>query len=122
MSQPTAAPITGRPSAAVGAQTGIASDDYKGAFGAFLRGRQGFSNVLDTGSVSTGEYLVPEEFERRIISGLDEANVVRGLANVICRTIAKAQQGKQVVFLGIDFHERQLFRYTTLAIASIPRD
>ena len=28
-------------------------------------------------------YLVPEEFERQIVMGLDEANVVRGLAKVI---------------------------------------
>jgi HK97 family phage major capsid protein len=30
-----------------------------------------------------GGYLVPEEFERQIVMGLDEANVVRGLAKVI---------------------------------------
>ena len=40
-------------------------------------------NVLSEGVQADGGYLVPEEFERQIVMGLDEANVVRGLAKVI---------------------------------------
>ena len=40
-------------------------------------------NVLSEGVQADGGYLVPEEFERQIVMGLDETNVVRSLAKVI---------------------------------------
>ena len=52
-------------------------------FGAHLRGKRLVHNVLSEGVQADGGYLVPEEFERQIVTGLDEANVVRGLAKVI---------------------------------------
>jgi HK97 family phage major capsid protein len=39
--------------------------------------------VLSEGTDADGGYLVPEEFERQIVTTLDEANVIRSLAKVI---------------------------------------
>jgi HK97 family phage major capsid protein len=64
-------------------KTGRASNAYKEDFGAHLRGKRPVHNVLSEGVQADGGYLVPEEFERQIVMGLDEANVVRGLAKVI---------------------------------------
>lgn len=76
-------PLTGRPVQKVEEKTGRASNAYKEDFGAHLRGKRLVHNVLSEGSMADGGYLVPEEFERQIVAGLDEANVVRGLAKVI---------------------------------------
>ena len=76
-------PLTGRPSQKVEEKTGRASNAYKEDFGAHLRGKRLVHNVLSEGDQADGGYLVPEEFERQIVTGLDEANVVRSLAKVI---------------------------------------
>lgn len=76
-------PLTGRPIQKVEEKTGRASNAYREDFGAHLRGRRLVHNVLSEGVQADGGYLVPEEFERQIVTGLDEANVVRSLAKVI---------------------------------------
>lgn len=76
-------PLTGRPVQKVEEKTGRASNAYREDFGAHLRGRRLVHNVLSEGVQADGGYLVPEEFERQIVTGLDEANVVRSLAKVI---------------------------------------
>ena len=83
LSQPVNTPLTGRPAGRADEKTGRASDAYKEDFGAHLRGKRPVHNVLSEGVQADGGYLVPEEFERQIVAGLDEANVVRGLAKVI---------------------------------------
>lgn len=81
---PVNMPLTGRPSRQEPEEkTGRASNAYKEDFGAHLRGKRLVHNVLSEGVQADGGYLVPEEFERQIVTGLDEANVVRGLAKVI---------------------------------------
>ena len=83
-SKPVNMPLTGRPAMQKpDEKTGRASNAYKEDFGAHLRGKRPVHNVLSEGVQADGGYLVPEEFERQIVSGLDEANVVRGLAKVI---------------------------------------
>ena len=76
-------PLTERPIQKVEEKTGRASNAYREDFGAHLRGRRLVHNVLSEGVQADGGYLVPEEFERQIVTGLDEANVVRSLAKVI---------------------------------------
>lgn len=76
-------PLTGRPVQKVEEKTGRASNAYREDFGAHLRGRRLVHNVLSEGVQADGGYLVPEEFERQIVTGLDETNVVRSLAKVI---------------------------------------
>ena len=82
--KPVNMPLTGRPAMQKSDEkTGRASNAYKEDFGAHLRGKRLVHNVLSEGVQADGGYLVPEEFERQIVMGLDEANVVRGLAKVI---------------------------------------
>lgn len=84
MRAPVSAPIVGTPGAgAPDSKTGRASDEYRRDFDAMLRGKLPMRNALVEGTGSAGGYLVPEEFENQIITGLDEFNVVRGVANVI---------------------------------------
>jgi HK97 family phage major capsid protein len=60
------------------------SSEYKNAFSNMLRGahRTTFQNVLQIGTDSLGGFLTAEEFEARLIEGLQEANVMRGLSTV----------------------------------------
>ena len=84
LNKPVNTPLTGRPMKQEAEErTGRASNAYKEDFGAHLRGTRLIHNVLSEGVQADGGYLVPEEFERQIVTGLDEANVVRGLAKVI---------------------------------------
>ena len=84
LNKPVNTPITERPAKQTeDVKTGRASNAYKEDFGAHLRGKRLVHNVLSEGVQADGGYLVPEEFERQIVMGLDEANVVRGLAKVI---------------------------------------
>ena len=76
-------PLTGRPEQKEEVKPRRASDEYREDFCAHLRGRRTVHNVLSEGVQADGGYLVPEEFERQIVTGLDEANVVRSLAKVI---------------------------------------
>ena len=84
LNMPVNMPLTGRPAMKeTEEKTGRASNAYKEDFGAHLRGKRLVHNVLSEGVLADGGYLVPEEFERQIVTGLDEANVVRKLAKVI---------------------------------------
>ena len=86
LSKPTAAPLTGKPlngSDPDNLKTGRASNAYKEDFDLALRGRPLVHNVLSVGVDADGGFLVPEEFERQIVDGLTEANVVRSIAKTI---------------------------------------
>lgn len=68
------------------ANTGTASPEYSKAFwNAMLRGKSVYNTTteLNIGENSEGGYLVPDEFERTIVDGLQENNVVRRIANII---------------------------------------
>ena len=65
------------------ARTGVASSNYADDYNCYLRGRALVHNVLSEGVDANGGYLVPTEFERQIVTALDENNVVRSMANVI---------------------------------------
>ena len=85
LNKPVGKPLTGMPEKPAGAdeKKGRASNAYKEDFGRHLRGKAPIHNVLSESTDADGGYLVPEEFERQIISGLDEANVIRSIAKVI---------------------------------------
>ena len=80
---PLSDPLVGRPAVPTPEKTGRASKAYMEDFGAHLRGKRPVHNVLSEGVQADGGYLVPIEFERQIITALEEENVVRGLAKVI---------------------------------------
>ena len=84
LNKPVNTPITQKPEGnPAPKKTGRASDEYKADFGCLLRGKPLVHNVLSESNDVDGGYLVPEEFENQIITGLDEMNVVRSLAKVI---------------------------------------
>lgn len=84
LSKPVGKPIKEAPEKPAGEEKkGRASNAYKEDFGRHLRGKMPIHNVLSESTDADGGYLVPEEFERQIISGLDEANVIRSIAKVI---------------------------------------
>ena len=84
LSKPVNKPITEKPEqTAKPEKAGRASAAYKEDFGRHLRGKAPLHNVLSESVDADGGYLVPEEFEHQIITGLDEANVIRSLAKVI---------------------------------------
>ena len=86
LSKPMNSPLTGKPS---GSGTGNgktvrASDEYKAAMlGAFRSNFRNVSNVLQEGVDADGGYLVPEEYDRRLIDVLDEENIMRSLGTKI---------------------------------------
>lgn len=83
--QPTTTPITNMPKGSVGAEkTGRASDAYREAMLRALRSKfQRVDNELLEGTDASGGYLVPEEYDHRLIDVLHEENVLRPLATTI---------------------------------------
>lgn len=87
LSKPTSKPITGKPMKADGdkaAKTGRASDEYKKALLQAMRTNfRQISNVLQEGIDPQGGYLVPDEYDKRLIDILIEENVMRTLGTNI---------------------------------------
>ena len=83
LSKPVNTPLTSQPEKHEPEKEGRASNAYREDFGRHLRGKQPLHNVLSEGTDADGGYLVPEEFEHQIVTGLDEANVIRSLAKII---------------------------------------
>ena len=86
LSKPVNSPITGKPYKADGkeAKTGRASDEYKNAMLNAMRSNfRNISNVLQEGVDADGGYLVPEEYDKRLIDVLEEQNIMRSLATTI---------------------------------------
>ena len=78
-------PLTAKPSAAAPAEKiGRASDAYKTAMLDAMRCNfKRVSNVLQEGVDADGGYLVPEEYDSRIIDILNEENIMRKLGTII---------------------------------------
>ena len=83
LAKAVSSPITEKPAGAVKEKIGRASDAYKEDFACILRGKPVLHNVLSTSPDVDGGYLVPEEFENQIVTGLEETNVIRSIAKVI---------------------------------------
>ena len=84
LAKPTSTPIVNAPTGASVEKTGRASDEYKNAVLAALRSNfRKVSNVLSEGVDANGGYLVPEEYDKRLIDVLTEENVMRRLGTSI---------------------------------------
>lgn len=86
LNKPVNSPITGKPGVPRGEEPkmGRASDEYRKAMLDALRCNfKRVSNVLEEGVDANGGYLVPNEYDRRLIDGLTESNVMRSLATTI---------------------------------------
>ena len=90
LSKPVNTPITTRPGAAKEeTKTGRASDAYRKNFWNAMRSKapdRSITDSLQIGTDSEGGYLIPDEFERNLLSGLEENNIFRTLANIIQTT------------------------------------
>lgn len=87
LAKPVNTPITGKPMNG-GQQeekkTGRASTEYKDAVLAAIRSNfRNVSNVLSEGVDAQGGYLVPEEYDSRLIEALESENIMRHLATRI---------------------------------------
>lgn len=86
LSKPVNFPITGKPfmGDTKEVKKGRASDAYKDAMLSAMRSNfRNVSNVLQEGVDADGGYLVPEEYDRRLIDVLDGENIMRSLATKI---------------------------------------
>lgn len=86
LSKPVNSPITGKPFMGDSKEVkrGRASDAYKDAMLSAMRSNfRNVSNVLQEGVDADGGYLVPEEYDRRLIDVLDGENIMRSLATKI---------------------------------------
>jgi HK97 family phage major capsid protein len=83
LAKPTSQPITNTPEKPEASKTGRASNEYNEDFRCVLRGKSPIHNVLSTTPDTDGGYLVPVEFERKIVQGLEEANIIRSIAKTI---------------------------------------
>ena len=89
LSKPTSTPITEKPMNGTSVndqkpKTGRASDAYKdGMLKALRTNFRQVSNVLQEGIDADGGYLVPEEYDSRLIEALEEENIFRKLGHTI---------------------------------------
>jgi HK97 family phage major capsid protein len=86
LSKVTSQPITNTPAKGTEEKKGRASAEYKRAFWNAMRSQKPRYEVLDALQVGTdteGGFLVPDEFERQLVQGLEEQNMFRTLANVV---------------------------------------
>ena len=86
LSKPLSKPLTSRPMTA-GKDRGFrSSDEYRGSFWNAMRSKYMRPEVMDALQIGTdteGGYLVPDEFERTLVSALEDENIFRSMAKVI---------------------------------------
>ena len=86
MNKATSTPVLGKPATPnVTEKTGTASDTYKKAFWNSVRNRNWIDvhDDLHIGTDAEGGYLVPDEFERKLVEALEEESIFRQMATVI---------------------------------------
>lgn len=84
LSKPTSVPLTAKPLNGDKPMSGRASDEYKAAMLNALRTNfRQVSDVLSEGVDANGGYLVPEEYDSRLIDTLTEENIMRKLGHTI---------------------------------------
>ena len=85
LSKPVNSPLTSKPGTKEKEEkTGRKSEAYKGAMLTAIRNNfKRVENILQEGVDADGGYLVPEEYDSRLIDVLEEENIMRGLATKI---------------------------------------
>lgn len=87
LNKPVNKPLTSKPDNSATdkpAKTGRASDEYKnGMLQALRTNFRQVSNILQEGVDADGGYLVPEEYDSRLIDVLTEENIMRSLGHTI---------------------------------------
>lgn len=87
LARATSKPIINQPNGRIDGETktGRASDEYKRAFWNGMRNRISYDvqNALSIGTDSEGGYLVPDEYEKKLVEALQDEVFFRSLATVI---------------------------------------
>ena len=86
LNAPANQPITEKPGEKEKAKAGRASAEYAAAFWQAIRSKSvphEVFNALETGTDSEGGYLVPDEYDSRLIQVLNEENVMRSLGTAV---------------------------------------
>lgn len=87
LAKATSTPITNKPDGRVNGEekTGRASAEYNRAFWNGMRNKMSYEvqNALSIGTDSEGGYLVPDEYEKKLIEALQDEVFFRNLATVI---------------------------------------
>ena len=85
LNRPMSAPLTTKPETCSAKPMNIReSKDYKDALlSAFRSNFKNVSNILQKGTAADGGYLVPVEYDNRLIDVLTEENIMRKLATTI---------------------------------------
>lgn len=86
LAKATSEPIKDKPGMKPGDKgSGCASAEYQTAFWNAMRKKNYYdvNNALSIGEDAEGGYLVPDEFERKLVEGLEEESFFRSLATVI---------------------------------------
>lgn len=87
LNKPVNTPIVAKPMTTDGKtkpKTGRASDEYcEGMLKALRSNFKQVSNILQEGVDADGGYLVPEEYDSRLIDVLTEENIMRSLGHII---------------------------------------
>ena len=87
LARATSTPITNRPNGRIDGEvkTGRATEEYKRAFWNSMRNRISYDvqNALSIGTDSEGGYLVPDEYEKKLVESLQDEVFFRSLATVI---------------------------------------
>ena len=91
LNKPTSKPLTAVPESTMqmDEKSGRASNEYRKNFWNMIRMKnpdRSILNALQVGTDSEGGYLVPDEFEKTLVAGLEETNIFRTLAHVIQTT------------------------------------
>jgi HK97 family phage major capsid protein len=96
MALPTSSPITGKPrKGTTDDKTGRGSEEYNKAFWGAMSKKYPSSDVLNflsVGDDEDGGYLAPDEFEKKLIAGLDEENIMR----LLCSKIKTASGDRRI--------------------------
>lgn len=87
LTKATSTPIINKPNTLPGGETrtGRATDEYKRAFWNSMRNKNSYEiqNALSIGTDSEGGYLVPDEYEKKLVEALEDEVFFRSLATVI---------------------------------------
>ena len=84
LNKPTSTPITNEPSSGKAPANFRATDEYRKEMLAATRNRfRNISNVLKEGDDQQGGYLVPVEYDKRLVDVLNAENIMRNLSTKI---------------------------------------
>ena len=123
--QPTTQPVLNNPQNNLEVKAGRASEEYKKAALNTLRTKfTQVYNVMQEGVAADGGYLVPTEWDERLIDTLDEENIMRKLGTSITATgeheitiaatkpaAAWLSEGQAITFSNATFNQKSLKAY-----------